>query len=139
MSRWSDGLLSKKHQTRRSNKFGAKRCEHDGQAFRSQLERDVYATLKLLVEGGYIKDLKREQSIQLTPSIKHKLDFTYFDIQTNSMTGVEAKGMECATWNLKKRLYADFGEFKVNVWKASRGRVECVETIQPGKYRITKK
>jgi hypothetical protein len=116
-------------------KYGNKRCEHDGQGFRSQLERDVYATLKLMERAGEIRDIRREQSVQLTPSIKHKIDFIVFDLKSNQDIGIEAKGAVDRDWSLKRRLYQDFGPFEVQVWKQMNRRVGCAEVIKPGKYK----
>lgn len=121
------------------SKYGAKRTEHAGQAFRSKLEVAVYSCLQLMERAGQIMNIRREQSIQLTPSIKHKLDFVVQDSITGADYGIEAKGMTDPSWSLKRRLYADFGPFKIEVWKRQGGRVGVDEVIPPGKYRIEKK
>jgi hypothetical protein len=125
--------LTKSFQTRRS-KYGAKRAEHNGQGFRSGLERDVYATLLLMERAGKIKNIRREQSIQLTPSIKHKADFVVTDAATGEDYAIEAKGATCPTWSLKRRLYIDFGPLKIEIWKKQSNRLGVDEVIAPGKF-----
>lgn len=121
------------------NKFKAQRCEHDGEAFRSKLERDVYSQLQWLERGGLISNVRREQSIQLTPSIKHKLDFVVTDTKTGQDYGIEAKGATDASWSIKRRLYLDFGPFLVQVWRRLGKAVGIAETLPPGKYQWDKK
>lgn len=117
------------------HKYNAKACKaKDGQGFRSQLERDVYETLKLMERAKVIKNIRREQSIQLTPSIKHKLDFIVTDAATERDYGIEAKGAVDASWSIKRRLYADFGPFEIQVWKRAGKKVDIVEVIKSGKY-----
>lgn len=121
-------------------KYKNKPCEHNGQAFRSRLERHVYATLKLMECAGQIKDIQREVPIEIAPGITHKLDFLVLNELDGSLLGIEAKGVSCPTWSLKRRLYKAFSPFKIEVWGAlPGGRVGVTETIQPGAYKWIKK
>lgn len=133
--------LSKSYQVRRGSKYGAKRVaatETEG-GYRSGLEVEMHATLRLLERSGLIRNIRREQSIQLTPSISHKIDFVVFNIKRGCDVGIEAKGAEDRDWSLKQRLYNDFGPLPVEVWKKEKGRLMMTKEIKPGKYRWTEK
>ena len=128
--------LSKAFQTRRSHKYNAKRTVIAGESYRSKLESEVHATLKLMERAGKINNIRREQAIHLTPSITHKLDFLVFDIERGIDIGIEAKGISDGVWSVKKRLYKDLGPFPIQIWMKKGNRVYMDEEIPAGKYTI---
>lgn len=141
MSNWAKPL-TKAYQLRgRGNKYGAKtvKLNENELAYRSGLESEVHAVLKLLERAGEIRNIRREQTISLTPSISHRIDFVVFNVKKNTDVGVEAKGQETEGWSLKQRLYVDFGPLPIEVWKKSRGRVGVAKEIKVGKYRWLEK
>lgn len=136
--------LSKAHQLRgkgQKNKYNARpiQATAGGQGYRSQLEAQVHETLRLMERAGQIRNIRREQSIQIIPSMTHKLDFLVFDIKRNMDIGIEAKGFNDPTWNEKQKVYKDFGTFPVQVWMNKTGRIGIEKEIPIGKYKCVER
>lgn len=129
-------FLSKSYQTRRTHKYNAKRVDIEGETYRSGLEAEVHAYLKLLERAGEIKNIRREVPIRLTPSVSHKLDYVVFDVKRGIDIGIECKGFEEGQWLVKKNLYKDFGPFPLQIWMKKGGKVFIFKEIPAGKYEI---
>jgi len=135
---WHEAL-SKKYQTRKGHKYKAQAVSIAGDDYRSKLESEVHGMLKLLERAGKIKNIRREQTIQITPSIKHKLDFVVFDIERGVDIGIEAKGFEDSRWTTVAQAYKDFAPMPIQVWKKDKGRVFMFKEIAVGKYEVKEK
>lgn len=75
--------------------------------FDSKLEYNAFLFLKNLEKKGFIKDLKRQVGIILTPNkekykIKYVADFTYFDTKTNMLTIADSKGIQTKEYKIKR-------------------------------------
>lgn len=105
-------------QAKTSAKYGNKKAEVDGRVFDSQKEAAVYLELKLLQEGGLIKDLQCQVPFEIIPKqmiggriyqpAKYVADFVYTDCLTGEKIVTDVKGYKKgAAYNmftLKKKL-----------------------------------
>lgn len=97
----------------RTNKYGNKKWELDGQTFDSQREARRYQELRWLLRMGLISDLRRQVPYELLPSqkrggkvverpVKYIADFVYTE---NGEEVVEdAKGMRTKEYVIKRKL-----------------------------------
>lgn len=134
--------FSKAHQLRgKGNKYQAQRvqCVDGGPDYRSKLEARVHEALRLMERAGAIKNIRREQTIQITPSMTHKLDFVVFDVARGIDLGVEVKGFNDKTWHEKQKCYRDFAVFPVQVWGIKNGVLGPQKEIPVGKFKIVEK
>lgn len=125
-----------------NHKYNAKKTVFKGHGFRSKLEASVYQMLLLLEIAGKIKDIRREQSIELLPNMKHKIDFIVYDLEKDTDVLIEAKGFEDATWIEKKKIYKLFSPLPLQIWKKGKysySYPSCVEEIPVGKYKVVEK
>ena len=98
----------------KSNKYGNRKIQFDGQTFDSKREMRHYTELLLLEKAGKIKDLQRQVKFQLIPAQRepdiigpkggHKpgkliereldyiADFVYTDVSTGQMVVEDIKG-----------------------------------------------
>jgi len=98
--------------------------------FRDLLDRQV---------RRQVSNIRREVSMQLTPSVTHKLDFVVFDHARGSDIGHEVKGLRRdrdEIWAIKRRLYKDFAPFPICVWERKGEHMVLLEEIPAGKYTI---
>lgn len=121
---------------KKSHKYNAKRTIVNGKCFMSGLEGAVYWLLCLRAKAGEIKDIKCYRSFQLTPSVRWKVDFSYFCLKRNCEVAAEAKGKETADYLVKKNLWKDFGTMPLEIYKGTYRRPFLVETIQPSSQPI---
>ena len=113
------------------NKYGAKKVEYAGYSFSSGLERSLFEWLKLREANGEIKDIKCQESVYMTNArILYKPDFSYVDVVTNEKIFAESKGFETDVWRIKRRLWAFYGEGKLEVYKGKSGNFYLHETIE---------
>jgi hypothetical protein len=105
-------------QTKSGGKYGNKKAEVDGRIFDSQKEAAVYMELKVMQEGGLIKDLQCQVPFELVPKqvvggktwqpAKYVADFVYTDCLTDEVVVTDVKGYKKgAAYNmftLKKKL-----------------------------------
>lgn len=121
----------------KKNKYNAKRTTVDGASFPSGLEASVYCLLKLREKSGEIKDIKRYASVYLMGRISWKVDFSCWDIANKRHLWVEAKGMECREYLLKKEIWrCGFGPGPLEIWKGTARKPVYIETIYPDKGNI---
>ena len=97
----------------RTNKYGNKKWELDGQTFDSQHEARRYQELRWLLRMGLISDLRRQVPYELLPSqkrdgkvverpVKYIADFVYME---NGEEVVEdAKGVRTKEYVIKRKL-----------------------------------
>lgn len=117
MTRWSDGLLSKKHQTRRG-KYSAVRTERGGYSFASKGEASCFTMLKLLERAGELSNIQVQDHVYLTEAgILYVADFKVFDVKLQRDVWIEFKGAETATWRIKRRLWQKYGPGILRVYK----------------------
>lgn len=131
--------LSKAHQVRRGNKFEAKAITIAGESYRSGLESQVHATLKLMERAGLIRNIKREQCIEIFPGMSHKIDFMFFDIKRFTYVYCEAKGFTDRGWAEKLKAYKAFSDFPIQIWGIKSGRVGVEKEYPAGRYRVVPK
>lgn len=87
---------AQKHGTGGGNKFNARRVEYDGYMFASMDERDRYIQLKMMEQGGLIRDLELQPKFRCEVNGFHittyKADFRYYDIQNKETIIEDVKG-----------------------------------------------
>jgi hypothetical protein len=124
--------LTKKHQTRRANKYDAQRFDIAGESFDSKLEAEVYATLKLMERGGLIKNIRRQVTIQLTSRVKWRADFLVFEVKRAQDVIIEAKGFVDQRFRVILQLLPEFSPMIVQIWMKKGSRVFMFKEIIPG-------
>jgi hypothetical protein len=107
--------------------------------YRSGLESEVHATLKLMERGGLIRNIRREQCIELFPGQTHKIDFMFFDIKRDTDIFLEAKGDVDPTWAEKLKAYRAFSSNPLQVWTKAKGRVGMNKEYPVGRYTVIEK
>lgn len=113
------------------NKYGSKRVVYDNQSFASKLEASVYTILKARENAGEIKDVKAQISIYLTDArIQYIVDFMFVDVKTGENIYCEAKGMETASWRIKRKLWMFYGPGPLEIYKGSHLRPYLHEIIK---------
>lgn len=131
--------LSKAHQLRGK---GTKYLGNDGLAFaggRSGAEGAMMERLRARELAGEIANIRREQLIQITPSISHKLDFIFFEFSRGSDVGAEIHFFQDPAWDQKEKCYRDFAIFPVQIWQREKDRLIMTKEIPVGKYKVVAK
>lgn len=130
MTSWHESL-TKKHQTRKKNKYGAEKIIVGPHTYDSKLEHEMHMTLKLLERSGEIKDIRHHPgAVQLTRFVKYKPDFLIFDIKRNIEIFIESKGFDGERWRVIRNLWREFGPKPLQVWRKSGNRVFMAEEIR---------
>lgn len=104
----------------RPHKYGAKKATVDGVNFSSKREAKRWMELRMLLEGGEIKDLRRQVKIALigradmirTPTGRaayYVADFIYIDNRTGLEIIEDAKGYPTPEYKLKRAILAAQG------------------------------
>lgn len=133
--RWTDALipvdLTKAHQTRRPNKYGAEKVKDGTRTFDSKLEHEMYALLLLMERQKLISNVRHHPAaISLTSRVRFKIDFIVFEKKRQMDIGVEAKGIDNPRWRVIKQLWPDFGPMPMQVWKKAGNRLFMSEEIK---------
>ena len=100
-------------QSRRRNKFGAKKTVVDGITFDSQREAKRYSELKLLQRAGQISHLELQPAFKLSVGDRpvrfasgrqavYRADFAYWDGKKRVVE--DAKGFRTAEYKLKRAI-----------------------------------
>lgn len=84
------------------HKYNAKQTELDGIKFSSKKEARYYSALKLRVAAGEVVFFLRQTPIHLPGNTKYVVDFQEFHAD-GTVHFVDVKGMETATFKLKKK------------------------------------
>jgi len=106
------------------SKYRAQKVSHDGRSFASKLEAAVYNLLKLREKAGEIEILQAQSHVYLTKSRIHYIpDFKIFDKELNETIWVEAKGVETATWRIKKKLWEFYGPGRLEIYRGKYTKV----------------
>jgi len=100
------------------SKYGNRKVQADGYTFDSKAEHNRYIELQLLLENGYIKDLKvhpvfelqkpfKDRSGKRWRAITYEADFAYIDCFDGKEvpTVEDVKGAETAVFKLKRKLF----------------------------------
>jgi hypothetical protein len=114
--------------TRTGQKFGNKRTD----GFDSQLEAAVYGLLHQRERAGEIRNVQRQVGVELTAAhIRCKLDFGFEYVANGSQGYAEAKGAETDRWRIWLKLFREYGEAPLEIWKGSHQEPRLVEVIRP--------
>lgn len=116
----------------KKSKYGAVAVIHNGRRFASKLEASIAQVLELLQSQKKITILAYQPKFELTPKpnkITYVGDFLILDRLMRRVV-VDAKGVETATFRLKKKLMAHFHP-NTPVWIIKKGS-ELVELINNG-------
>lgn len=91
----------------RRNKYGAKKVTIDGHRFDSKAEAARYVQLRAMKRTGEITNLELQPRYKFESGITYLADFAYHDqVNYSDPEPVieDVKGMETATFRLKKKL-----------------------------------
>lgn len=92
----------------KKNKYNASKIDYNGIRFDSKLEARVYEDLEFQRIAGELIEVKRQVKIPLMVNglliCNYYCDFRTVD-KHGQVTYVEAKGMELAVWQIKKKLF----------------------------------
>jgi len=114
------------------NKYRNKKTSIDGYCFSSKLEASVYLELKRLENLNQIKIEQTQAQVHLTNAkILYKPDFKILNLNTNEIEYIEAKGVETASWRIKRKLWMYYGPGKLTIYKGNSTRVFISEVLQP--------
>ena len=101
------------------NKFNAIRASGMG----SKLEQSVHQILLLREKSGEIKDIRKQDCVDLGFKIRWKVDFSFTDCKTRKRVYCEAKGFETRDYRMYLKLWAGGqGPGKLEIWKGSYQR-----------------
>ena len=104
-----------------AHKYYAKKVKEDGYTFDSKAEHKRYGQLKLLLKGGYIKDLvihpKYPIEINGQKICNVILDFKYIDVPRGTMVIEDVKGVDPYVSKLKRKLVKACHNIDVEVLK----------------------
>lgn len=93
---------------KKSNKYGAKRTQVDGQWFDSKGEANRWMELKLLAMSGNIKNLQRQKVLHLSAHVTWKIDFLYEE--NGTWVYEDFKGRPTRDYIVKRDLLRDLIE-----------------------------
>jgi ribosomal protein S8 len=90
------------------SKYGNKKTEIDGFKFDSKKEANRYRELKILLNSGFIADLKLQVKHDIIinggKACSYISDFEYYDNEKCMSVIEDVKGMKTGVYRLKKRL-----------------------------------
>ncbi len=110
------------------SKYGAVRTA----GFASKLEHSVYQLLELMVKAKEIHSLTTQTHVYLTDArIDYIADFSAIEVNSGERVYFEAKGVETATWRIKRRLWISYGPGKLTVFKGTYKRPFVYEILEP--------
>ena len=93
--------------SKKGNKYGAKRYDHNGITYHSKKEAGYAAELDLRKKAKDIKDWKRQVKLDLKAYDKHICNY-YIDFvithNDDTLEYVEVKGFATSLWRLKWKL-----------------------------------
>lgn len=120
------------------NKYNARSTIVDGLHFPSKLEAAVWCQLKL--QYGSLA-VWRYPSVKLPGGVMWKIDFEVIPFggpviggplpQHDKAEYHEAKGVETADYKVKLKLYKEFGDRPLHIWKGSAAKPFISETVIP--------
>lgn len=125
----ADGTLQK---PKRKNKFNAQSTLVDGLHFPSKLEAAVYCTLKM--DKATYRNITRYPSVKLPGGVVWKIDLaceSHFLADSWTPRYVEIKGIETADYKVKLKLYEEFGDRPLDIWKGTHKKPYLWKTIIP--------
>lgn len=117
----------------KKNKYNAVRNKHAGIWFDSEFEGSCYGYLKMRQMAGEIRELKHHPgSIYLSDAkIEYQPDFSWIENDGNYLWHGEAKGMETASWVIKKKLWVCYGPTPLAIFKGNAARPFIQQKIFP--------
>lgn len=114
----------------KANKYKAQKTRIDGLTFASKGEASCYEVLK---NDPEIEILQTQPQVYLTAAkILYKPDFKCKEKKTGLVFYVEYKGVETASWRIKKKLWKSYGPSFLQIFKGSYNTgIKMVEEIKP--------
>ena len=110
-------------------KYNNQPTEVDGIRFDSKAEAKRWQDLKLLERAGLITDIRRQQKLELAPSVRipgesrarpplrYICDFAYQDLRTNTLVWEDVKGIQTPAFRIKQHLAKSIHGIDVRVVK----------------------
>lgn len=88
--------------------------------------------LALRENSGEISQIRQQVKVYLTRArILYICDYSYFNLSTETTEYVEMKGVETASWRLKRRLWEYYGPGLLAVYKGTYKKPYLDEIIIP--------
>lgn len=115
----------------RFGKYNAKPTVVDGRRFASQAEADYSVILNLLVSAGEASDLQYQPRIQLTKYVAYIPDFSYILKEDGKRWFLDVKGYETPEFNIKKRLWKQFGPGPLLIVQKCAAGFKTKEVVRP--------
>lgn len=95
------------------NKYGAVKTTYNGIVFDSKAEASFYSYLLPLQKIGRIEKIELQKTFTLYAGIKYRADFV-ITMKGGAVRYIDIKGVETATFRLKKKLFEkDVGPLEV--------------------------
>jgi hypothetical protein len=121
-------FMAYKFNLQSKNKFRARSVN----GFPSKLESAVHDELLRRQILGEIKNIKRQQVVDLGFTIKWKIDFSFELVETGELIYAEAKGIETEDFKLKLKLYRyGQGKHPLEIYRGSYKSPKLTETVYP--------
>lgn len=120
------------------NKYNARSTVVDGMHFPSKLEAAVWAHLKLMEQVWEYREITRYPSVKLPGGVTWKIDIACKESYVDDKQlfcwrpcYVEVKGVETADYKVKLKLYREFGDRPLHIWKGTARKPFITETVLP--------
>jgi len=112
------------------NKYNAKKTYVDNIKFDSKSEAEYYIFLKEMERVGMCAIMEIQPKVYLTKTrILYKPDFLI--IENGEEIYIDVKGMMTPVFNIKKRLWRNYGKGKLRLVKKVRGGFDLLDEISP--------
>jgi hypothetical protein len=96
------------------HKFGAVRCERDGQKFPSKLERRYYDMLKLRQSSGEVVFFLRQVAFDLPGGVRYICDFQVF-LANGEIDFVDTKGRDTPMSIAKRKIVESLYPIEIKI------------------------
>lgn len=122
---------------KKRSKYNAQSTLVDGLHFPSKLEAAVWCMLKQLQKVDDIRNVTRYPSVKLPGGVTWKIDFAYVGFFAKTNRGMwlpcyaEAKGVETADYKVKLKLFEEFGDRPLHIWKGTHKKPYLWKTVIP--------
>ncbi len=136
--KWTKALLeradlSKAHQTRRKNKYGAEKVTVGPHTYDSKLEHETHEILKLMERGGELRNVRHHPAaIHLIGNLKFKVDFIAFDVKRGIDIAIDSKGISDLRFQAICQVWPGCGPMPLQIWSRNKTtkRIGLVKEIK---------
>lgn len=108
-----------------------KKISHAGYSFGSKQEAMLFDLIKLEEKAGELKLIATQECVYLSDAeILYKPDFTV-QMKNGDIIYREQKGFVTPVFNIKKRLWKNYGPGVLEIWKLNSGGLYIDEVVVP--------